>query len=214
MNASIIRRKYPRTMHFPWSPGMTNDDKKIKNLNYFEGKRVILTEKMDGENTTMYSDYIHARSLDSVNHPSRDWVKQLWAEKVAYQIPDGDRICGENVYAMHSIFYTELKSYFYMFSYWDANDICVSWDDTIENAELLGLTVVPVLYDGIFDEEIIKTLCEKAANDGKEGCVLRVADAFVGEDFDKAVAKYVRANHVQTSSHWMHQSVSVNLLEG
>ena len=69
--------KYPRTMHLPWSLGLTNDDKKIACLDAFIGQRVIVTEKMDGENTSMYSDYIHARSLNGGNHLSRDWVKQF-----------------------------------------------------------------------------------------------------------------------------------------
>ena len=36
------------------------------------GKQVIVTEKMDGENTSMYRHRIHARSIDSLPHPSRD----------------------------------------------------------------------------------------------------------------------------------------------
>lgn len=36
---------------------------------------VVITEKMDGENTTLYRDGLHARSLDSRHHPSRNWVK-------------------------------------------------------------------------------------------------------------------------------------------
>ncbi len=40
-------------------------------------KTVIATLKLDGENTTMYSDHIHARSLDSAHHPSRTMIKQI-----------------------------------------------------------------------------------------------------------------------------------------
>ena len=36
----------------------------------------------------------------------------------------------------------------------------------------------------------------------KEGLVIRIADKFSVGEFDKNVAKYVRANHVQTDSHW------------
>ena len=76
MNKIII--KYPRTPHLPWSEGITSDDKKIKTLNKFHGRSVIITEKMDGENTTMYRNNIHARSLDSRGGEERAWIKNFW----------------------------------------------------------------------------------------------------------------------------------------
>lgn len=69
--------KYPRTLHLPWSLGSTSDDKFMSNVEHFNGKRIIITEKMDGENTNMYSDKIHARSIDSNHHDSRNWVMCL-----------------------------------------------------------------------------------------------------------------------------------------
>jgi len=81
-----MKYKYPRTYHFPWSPGLINDDKMLQDVNCFEGKIVIITEKMDGENTTMYHDYIHARSLDSRDHPSRSYVKGIWGN-IKHEIP-------------------------------------------------------------------------------------------------------------------------------
>jgi hypothetical protein len=56
--------KYPRTYHLPWSPGMTKDDRQIKSIDVFEGKDIVVTLKMDGENTNWYKDYCHARSLE------------------------------------------------------------------------------------------------------------------------------------------------------
>jgi hypothetical protein len=69
--------KYPRTYHLPWSPGQTRDDRVIESTDIFKGKEVVVTIKMDGENTTMYHDYIHARSIDSGSHPSRTWIKNF-----------------------------------------------------------------------------------------------------------------------------------------
>ncbi|MEO6049406.1 MAG: RNA ligase family protein [Candidatus Kapaibacterium sp.] len=62
----------------------------------------MVSVKLDSENTTMYSDYIHARSIDSDHHPSRDWVKKLHAT-MGYMIPEGWRVCGENLYAVHTL---------------------------------------------------------------------------------------------------------------
>ena len=127
-------KKYPRTFHLPWSRSRTDDDKILRTVRHFEGKEVVVTEKLDGENTTLYRNHIHARSLDSKDHASRHWVKMLHGT-ISFHIPEGWRICGENVYALHSIYYEQLTSYFYVFSIWNENNECLSWDETVEWAE-------------------------------------------------------------------------------
>lgn len=204
------RIKYPRTYHMMFSPGVQSDDKVIKSTHRFVGRRVVLTEKMDGENTTMYPHGLHARSLDSAHHESRAWVKRIWSE-IAHEIASGWRICGENVYARHSIEYNNLKGYFYVFSVWNDRK-CLSWDETVAYASILNLPIVKVLYDGIYDESLIQSLCESINTDVMEGAVLRLADEFNYDDFDKSVMKYVRKGHVQTDSHWMHQKIEPNKL--
>lgn len=198
--------KYQRTYHFPWSPTPSSDDRVLTYEDIkrnFEGKRVIVTKKMDGENTTMYPDYIHARSVDSRNHPSRNWVKNFWAG-ISGDIPDGWRICGENLFAEHSIKYDELESYFYGFSIWNEKNTCLDWDLMLEYFELMGIVHVPVLYDGIYDEKAIRNL-EKVLDFSKdEGYVMRLAGSFSYGEFRNSVAKFVRAKHVQTTKHWMH----------
>jgi hypothetical protein len=205
--------KYPRTYHLPFSEGRTKDDKVLQNCEQFKNKRVIVTLKMDGENTTMYSDYIHARSLDSNNHPSRNWVKNIHG-KIMGDIPTGWRICGENLYATHSIPYDNLESYFYIFSIWTNANVCLSWDDTIEWCHLLNLPHVPVLFDGIFDEKKIKDLINPTFNNEEmEGFVIRIADSFQYRKFKDSVGKFVRKNHVHTHGHWMKQKLTPNKLK-
>ncbi len=205
------RMKYPRTMHMHYSPGVQSDDKVIQSVERFVGKRVILTEKMDGENTTLYNDGFHARSLDSAHHPSRNWIARIQGE-VGYLIPENHRICGENVYARHSIEYTELENYFYMFSYW-RNHVCYNWDDTVKESKHYGLPLVNVLFDGIYDDREIRNICESLDHSKVEGAVLRIADSFDYDEFDKCVMKYVRKGHVQTDDHWMHSQIVPNRLK-
>lgn len=205
--------KYPRTHHVSWSPGVNKDDRVLHDLSHFNGQQIIVTAKMDGENTTMYSDYIHARSIDSNNHDSRNWVKNLHS-KIAYNIPEGWRVCGENLYAKHSIFYENLISYFLVFSIWDEYNSCLSWNDTVEWSKLLGLNIVPILFEGIYDEQKIKSLCSNFFQGNElEGYVLRLADSFSYRDFKKYNVKYVRQNHVQTYGHWSHRIINVNKLK-
>ncbi|MGB1255783.1 MAG: RNA ligase family protein [Thiolinea sp.] len=202
--------KYPRTPHLPWSPGVSSDDVRILDTSVFEGKHIVVTEKMDGENTSLYCDHIHARSLDSRHHPSRDWVKQLHG-RVAYHIPQNWRVCGENLYALHSVAYQQLASYFYGFSIWDEHNRCLSWTETEEWFALLGIHSVPVLYQGIWDEAAIRELAVNPET--MEGYVVRLANAFEYESFKHNVAKWVRPHHVQTDQHWMFAELVPNGLQ-
>lgn len=201
------RYKYPRTPHLPWSPGATSDDVITRVPDAFLAGPVVVTEKLDGENTSMYRDGVHARSIDSKHHPSRDWVKRLQGT-IGYQIPEGFRLCGENMFARHSIAYEDLASYFYVFSIWDDTNTCLSWEETKEWASLLGVQVVPTLYEGPWDEERIRGLTFDT--DKVEGYVVRTARAFSYADFSDHIAKWVRTGHVQTDEHWMHGPVVPN----
>lgn len=195
--------KYPRTYHLSFSPGVNDDDRVLRDSSNFDGKRVIATIKMDGEQTSMYSNYIHARSIDSRNHPSRNWVKNFWST-IKHDIPEGYRICGENLYAQHSIVYSDLESYFYGFSIWNERNVCLSWDETLEYFNLLGIKHPPVIYDGIWDEKRIKGLWNESMWDSVEGFVVRLAEAYPYSQFKNSIAKYVRKGHIQTTKHWMH----------
>ena len=214
------RVKYNRTFHLPWSPGMNRDDRMMTDVNIFEGQRIMICEKLDGENTTMMKDIIHARSLDTASHPSRNWVKNLWAQH-AYELPDDWRLCGENMFAKHAIHYTNaknnaLESYFYVFSIWDEKNMCLSWDETLEWITLLGLTPIPVIYDGVYDIEIITDLNKKMENslDIIEGYVIRLAREYHYNEFRNVCGKYVRKNHVQNNhGHWSKQKVIKNELK-
>jgi len=166
--------------------------------------------KMDGEQTTMYSDgYCHARSVDSEGHESRDWVKAL-AARVGTQLPQGWRLCGENLWARHSIHYQDLPAYFLMFSLWNGLK-CLSWAETAEWAALLDLHTVPVLYNGVYDgNPVTSNLWDPAKG---EGYVVRSAEAFHYRDFRKKVGKFVRSQHVHTHGHWMREQVVKNVLK-
>jgi hypothetical protein len=204
-----MKVKYPRTYHLPFSQGGTSDDKRLSDVSHFVGKEIVMTEKRDGENSTISRDYTHARSLDSVDHPSRHWLKGFWST-ISYDIPEDWRICGENLYAEHSLGYDNLKTYFEVFSIWNEKNECLSWDDTDDWCKLLGLTLVPVLYRGIFDENFLKNY--KINTKIQEGYVIRLASGFQYEDFETSVAKWVRDGHISTDEHWMDKPVIPNKL--
>jgi len=207
--------KYPRTYHVPWSEG-TEDDKTLPDDSNFHGKEVVVTIKMDGENTTWYRDYIHARSINSGSHESRDWVKGLWSQK-AWQLSEGMRICGENLYAQHSVHYNNLPSYFMVFSVWYKLR-CLSWEETLFYSQLLDLDMVPVMYHGIYDREQIMEIYEKKfKGSGCEGFVIRLTNEFNYGQFRKCVAKFVdpkfRMLVNNAHGHWISKKIIPNKLK-
>ncbi len=200
--------KYPRTYHLPNSPGATKDDRTLLTYDNFINNEVIISEKMDGENTTIYKDYIHARSVSSTSDSSRSWVYNLQA-KIGWQLPDNFRLCGENLYAKHSIKYDSLPSYFMLFSVWNGQQ-CLSWKDTVEWAELLEVPTIPVLYSGQFNLHVLSDIISKLDIGKQEGIVIRNLRSFHYKDFRNNIAKYVREGHVQTSHHWKYEQLEKN----
>ncbi len=210
--------KYPRTKHFPWSESVGRDDDILSDFSVFDGKLVVVTEKMDGENASVYSDgYFHARSVSGNEHPSQSWLKNF-IQKFCFDIPKAWRVCGENLYARHSVSYDALESYFQVFSIWNDRNECLEWKETLEYCELLGLTHVPVLWQGVFDrDEIRKAFLDSRNTETSEGYVVRSEERFHYTDFQTSVAKYVRADHITEERHnWRMRwnSSGVNKLAG
>ena len=206
--------KYPRTPHLPFSLGTTSDDRLLSSTDHFKGMNIVVTEKMDGENTNMYNDRIHARSIDSKDHDSRHWVKGLWGS-IKHLIPENWRICGENVYAKHSIHYDDLETYFYVFGIYNSDNICLSWADTKLKCEEWGLKTVPEIkmLSTTFKESHLEDLGDFLDTRKREGFVIRNREAFSYEDHALNVAKWVRPKHVQSSSHWMTEKIIPNKLK-
>lgn len=209
------RVKYPRTFHLPWSPGVSDDDCVMNDPEeVFGGAEVVVTEKCDGECTTMYRDYLHARSLDYAPHRSRDYVKALHG-RIAADIPENWRICGENLFAVHSIAYEALPACFLVFSIWNDRNECLPWDETVLWATLLGLHVVPVISRGAWSEEFVRLSDDvdtSALGGYREGYVVRLSAGFHYRAFRRSAAKYVRRGHVQTDDHWKQREVVPNRL--
>ena len=78
----------------------------------------------------------------------------------------------------------------------------------------MGITMVPTLYKGIFDEDLIRHLYVPEINgDSCEGYVVRLQDAFTYGQYKDSVGKYVRPGHVNTTHNWMQQIVIPNKIK-
>jgi len=189
------------------------------NNNYFASGVLV-------HNCNIYSDgHWHARSVQTPYHPTREWAGRV-AGEVSYKLPDGWRICAENLYGTHSIKYTDLRSYVQVYGIVNGDGEFLSWPDVVMWCELLDLEHVPVLWRGeiVFDNgmnPILDRIEEKGTPEGiflnnisegrvneragreAEGYVMRTVEGFPVPDFEYHVGKWVRKGHVNTSEHWL-----------
>jgi hypothetical protein len=215
------RLKYPRTYHLPWSLGVHSDDKIIKTPNQFEGMEIVCTEKMDGESTSMYQDYMHARSVSSAHNFTRDWAKKMQSI-LANDIPKNWIFSFENLAYVHSIEYNNLESFCYLLSIWDDKGNCLSYDEQCQWADILELAQPKVFYRGIYDENILKNLVNELDLNHIEGYVIRNTASFHRDNFTKNIGKFVRFGHVQPNhtvedneaevEHWLKNTYPNKLL--
>lgn len=217
--------KYPRTYHLPFSPEIHSDDK-VCDISFLKEiiekkQAIVITEKLDGGNCCLSYKGVFARShSETTSHPTFDYIKNVhyFPKKGNFS---NKKIFGENLYGIHSIEYTNLKDYFYVFGILEAADIdnmfdkskmsdrFMSWDDTISFCNTNNFEHVPVVFEGKIEslkwlENFLKEELKKESALGgeREGFVIRVRRSFDKNDFSKKVFKYVRSGHVQTDEHW------------
>lgn len=217
-NIMSLSNKYGRTYHYPFSPGTTSDDR--INYDYWEDmsliRELIHTEKLDGENTCLNKYGVFARSHAAPTvHPWASYLRQKW-ELVKNDLKDLE-IFGENLYAIHSIAYSNLPEHYFVFGVRE-NDRWLSWEETKFYAAMLDFPVVPEIKivrptdKNEFEndvKEIIKQESKFSSIDvttGKccsmEGIVSRNMNEYTVELHSHNVFKYVRKGHVKTDEHW------------
>lgn len=213
-----LSRKYGRTFHYPFSPGTTSDDR--INHQYWEDmtaiKKVVHTEKLDGENTCLNQYGVFARSHAApTRHPWANYLKERW-HLIKNDLGDLE-IFGENLYATHSIRYENLAHHFYVFGV-RVLDQWLSWEEVQFYAALLDFPTVPEwrivepLGQSVFEKTALAIVTQPSKFDSfdvhtqapcrMEGIVSRNIAAYAVNDFKKNVFKYVRKDHVKTDEHW------------
>ncbi len=230
-------RAYPSTRHLPFSPGVSREDKimggdEVAVIPGRQGAEVVVTEKMDGGNCCLTLNaegtgvVVYARTHGHPSeHPWFDPVKDLaregcWHEK----IPAGWLVFGETMTAVHSIEYPTLGSHLYIFGVFDTlSDMWLAWEDVEWLAGVLGVPTAPVVFRGAMPSNAaLRRLLEREASQPSRACpeatpegfVVRSADRFPRDDFEARLAKFVRANHVQTEPdfrrNWKRANVDPN----
>lgn len=207
--------KYPRSFHLPWSPGGTNDDKRMTDVSALIEVPIVITEKCDGSNLAFTHEAVFSRShAGPPSHPSFDLAKATHAT-IKHLISPGITVFCEYCYALHSIAYTALPHFCLVFGVRDdSTGQWWSWDYVQAQAADLHLPTAPVLFEGGVGskkelEELTRSLASKASILGgqREGVVVRTEAGFTNDEFGSRLGKWVRKNHVQTDDHWLHQAI-------
>ncbi|MGJ8639966.1 MAG: RNA ligase family protein [Opitutaceae bacterium] len=160
-------RKYCRSLHAKISLGTTSDDRFMPSgyvQAFAEMDRLVLTEKLDGQNNCFNRQGVFARSHAAPSQHA--WDKPLWDRW--HLIKDdlkGIEIFGENMYGIHSIAYRELDSYFYVFAVREG-ERWLSWDEVKMYAAMLDFPTVPeipittelkdVYQQGVNEERVLE----------------------------------------------------------
>lgn len=218
--------KMPSMKHLPWSQEHARDQKWLNSeqaKKMFQGKQVVITEKMDGANACLSSTKVFARSHSGEPHRDEwDLLKKKHREELMYKIPDHLAIFGEYLYAKHSIKYEGLPSYFLVFGVYNSkNKKWLSWSSVKSIASELGLETVPVIETPHINEQKDKLVeeidqfvtydhiedrmpeGESRYGDTREGYVIRDYHEFKLTELQGRMAKCVREDHVTTEElHW------------
>lgn len=214
-----ISQKYGRTWHYPFSPGTTSDDR-IQHDYWAHLSNIpvlVHTEKLDGENNCLSRYGVFARSHASpTTSPWTENIRRFW-QRIKNDLGDLE-IFGENLYAVHSLRYSNLPGHFFVFGIRE-RDHWLSWEETKFYASILDLPVVPEISlqpppasPQVFEKEVRAITAGRGAFEPydvisgqpatMEGIVTRNTNGYAAEHFSQNVFKYVRKGHVKTDQHW------------
>jgi len=216
----MLSQKYGRTYHYPFSPGTTSDDR--INHTYWKDilqfKTLLHTEKLDGENNCLNRHGVFARSHASPT--VSPWTRQLRERWELLKRDLGDiELFGENLYAVHSIEYKSIESYYFIFAV-RCLDKWLSWEEVKFYAALYDFPAVPELavhrVADLTEDKLKSDVIRLAGQPGvfgtwdtqlnrdcsREGVVSRNPEEFPVQEFPRHVFKYVRKGHVKTDEHW------------
>lgn len=207
----VDKIKFPRTTHLPWSPGYTGDDVRAQRVDIPLGTDVVVTEKLDGENTSVGRNFVHARSTFGRRSESLGFARNV-AAGFQLLLPTNLTLVFENLYAVHSIHYDIEPRLVLIAAYKQRADgvFILSWDEITDWGNEIGQRVAPVLYRGDFVIPLpYACFTGRSVLGGEqEGYVVRLAGEFPLAKYDTSVFKYVRAGHVaDNAEHWMNKPI-------
>jgi hypothetical protein len=136
--------KYCRSLHAQISLGTSSDDRFMPDgyvKAFADMPGLIMTEKIDGENNcfSQYGLFARSHTAPTVS----PWTKPLRERWELIKNDLGDlEIFGEGMYGVHTVSYSKLESYYYVFGV-RQNGVWLSWEEVKFIANLFDFPTVP-----------------------------------------------------------------------
>ena len=153
--------KYPRTPHLAGSQFQPGDeDLSAVSLDYLNGQRLVVEEKLDGANSAISFSRAGQLLLQSRGHfldggprEKHFGLMKAWATRhqAALREALGSRFVmyGEWLYAKHTIFYDQLPHYFFEFDLFDKErELFLTTDERRQVLQGLPVLSAPILFSG------------------------------------------------------------------
>jgi len=189
---------YPNISHLPWSKWVRDGDVIQTDLNHLNHNNIIVLEKMDGIPVIISSDRIIFKK--DVSDISKEYLESIRTEKLS-KLSNNIWFVGDILLERRLYHYDMLPDYFLLYGMF-VNDIFLNWEVTAKYAEELSLKMVPILYKGIYDEELIKKCYTGESVYGKyqEGYIVRRVDTFLLDSIKTNILKYVSRDKLDIAS--------------
>lgn len=157
--------KFGRVLHAHMSLGTTSDDRFLPKgyvSAFADMEDAIMLEKLDGQNNCFKKLGVYARShVAPTEHPWDKPMRDRW-NLIKNDLGDIE-LFGENMYGIHSIAYSKLESYYYMFGARE-NGRWLSWEEVKFYAEMFDFPTVPEIKIKVS----LKEYCSKHLIDGSD----------------------------------------------
>jgi len=217
--------RFPHTPHLTWlgrAPPRGDKVMEPHEASQLLAGQIVVEEKVDGANLGFSSEggtlqaqnrggYLDLDTPQGQWKPLKRWLQPLRHELAEALTPDL-MLFGEWCYAVHSIQYTRLPSYFLAFDVYDrAQGTFWSVDRRNELTRRLGIATVPELGRGRYTLGELKSLLAESrlADVPAEGLYVRRESG----GLLSSRAKLVRAEFVQAiEEHWSRRALRTNRL--
>lgn len=210
--------KFPRTHWLPIGEKPYKSERYLTDseLHRLLSGEVHVSEKLDGANVGIR--FFQGRLVlqkrgnfvEEGEHPQYGALKE-WAYRryESFSKLPGDMVLfGEWLFAKHSIHYTKLPDYFFLFDIW-LGDKFLPMNERDRTAEELSLITPPNLYQGRLSLRQIPKLIKKShfSEETVEGIVVRsIEDANLR-------GKHVRHDFIRGKEHWTSYNIERNLTQ-
>ena len=165
---------HPPIHHLPWSLAHTGAPV-LESDTCFEAHEVVVTLQTGGQPFSGYHNCCHGRRPED-QLPA--YLQKSLLHKLAV-LDAGMHICGN--FSADQVFLT---------SVWVENE-CLDWEATKELSALLEIPFPAIMFEGVYDKDLIIKAFEASTDSAKTGYDIRLKKGFRVFDMGKSVGRFV-----------------------